>query len=841
MLNTRWWAGSRSAGPAHGGTTRRRAEWGTLRRPCFERPVVIAVFVVALLALGQEGLAETSRPPQLGLRATREGERLVVTWVQPAGPGWDAGIRPGDTVTGIAGRAVALADGPDIVATAPSIRVRARDGGTVDASADAVAATFSVRRRVVFLATAACLVAVGGGVYVLAAEVVAARALLGFSATAATMLVAAVAAVSGAPWALALVYVAVVSFGATAFLLFLVFPVSRLGTRPGRLAATGCLLAAAVLVVFYYWAVAFHPTAYSGLKRATFGVVAADLLGAGALVVTAFAERSQRREARRALGLVVVGTLSGLAPFCLLAIAPYALGLGYILAPDVAIVSLALLPASIAAAVLSRKFFGIDRPVRRSLVALVVWVALLAAYCVGLLVMRRAFGAPNILPGSILASPILYAAAAGAAFAPVQARLRRALERALFRDVYNYPETLRQLGTELVDLENDEAIAAHVLERLSKTLNLRWASLVLGPPPPVAFHWGDPAVKLEPQALLNAAEAAECSGSQHAAPAGDHACLVPLVTNGLVSGVLVVGPKQHGAEFVLEDVQLLATLMPLVTIALKDARLARRLSAQMVAMRDREQALSALSAQLLHVREAERKRLAQDLHDGPLRAVLELVRRADGVADAVAVTASGPSAPGSVHERLRALAESGRDAVDELRLVCVDLYAPELAHLGIAAALQQLARTTSREEYVTVEFSADTFPEGHRLPEELEETLYRITREALDNVCRHAHATRARIVLGLEQGSPAHTVLTVCDDGCGFAVPASLTTLVRAQHLGLVSMRERVECLRGTFAVTSAPGEGAEISVRVPVLPYAARPNDTGSSAAESLRDCRAA
>lgn len=841
MLNARWWAVSSAAGTAHGGTTGRLAGWGTLRRPRFGRSAVIAVVVVALLALGQAGLAETSRPPQLGLRATREGERLVVTWVQPAGPGWDAGIRPGDTVTGIAGRAVAPADGPDMVATAPSIHVRARDGGTVDASAHAVAETFPVQHRLAFIATAACLVAVGGGVYVLAAEVVAARALLGFSATAATMLVAAVAAVSGAPWALALVYVAVVSFGATAFLLFLVFPVDRLGTRPGRLAATGCLVAAAVLVVFYCWVVASHPTAYSGLKRATFAVVAADLLGAGALVVTAFAGRPQRREARRALGLVAVGTLSGLAPFCLLAIAPYALGLGYILAPDVAILSLALLPASIAAAVLSRQFFGIDRPLRRSLAALAVWVALLAAYCIGLLAVRRAFGTPDTPLGSILASPVLYAAIVGAAFVPVQARLRRVLERALFRDVYSYPETLQQLGTELVDLEEEEAIAAHVLERLSNTLNLRWAALVLGPPSPVAFRWGDPAVKLEPQVLLNAAEAAERGEPHHDALAGDDACLVPLVTNGLVSGVLVVGPKQRDAEFVQEDVQLLATLVPLVTIALKDARLVRRLAAQMAALREREQALSALSAQLLHVREAERKHLAQDLHDGPLRAVLELVRRVDGVADAVAAIGSGASALESMPERLRTLAEWGRDAVDELRVVCADLYAPELAHLGIAAALQQLSRSTSREEYVTVEFSANAFPEGYRLPQELEDTLYRITREAVDNVCRHAQATRAQVVLGLEQGSPAHIVLTVRDDGCGFAVPASLTALVRAGHLGLASMRERVECLGGAFAVTSAPGEGTEISMCVPVLPCAARADDTDSSAAGPLRDWRAA
>lgn len=168
----------------------------------------------------------------------------------------------------------------------------------------------------------------------------------------------------------------------------------------------------------------------------------------------------------------------------------------------------------------------------------------------------------------------------------------------------------------------------------------------------------------------------------------------------------------------------------------------------------------------------------------------------------------------TLRERLRFLEELARDVTDDLRVICADLYPSVLEHLGLAAALTQLARVISRDEYLEVRFSAETFLEEQRLPTEIEEALYRITREALANAVRHARARIATVSLAMEQDQ---VTLLVADDGWGFAMPESAATLLRAGHLGLVGMREQAARLGGICVVTTAPGAGTSVRVRMPV------------------------
>jgi signal transduction histidine kinase len=103
--------------------------------------------------------------------------------------------------------------------------------------------------------------------------------------------------------------------------------------------------------------------------------------------------------------------------------------------------------------------------------------------------------------------------------------------------------------------------------------------------------------------------------------------------------------------------------------------------------------------------------------------------------------------------------------------------------------------------------------DGHHVPDQLprdvEEELYHIAQEALNNVLKHSHAGRIRVHLTF---SAAATQLEVCDDGVGFA-PGSMGT---TGGLGLASLRERVQKLGATLAIDSAPGSGTTIKVTVP-------------------------
>src|SRR5262249_8453835 len=102
---------------------------------------------------------------------------------------------------------------------------------------------------------------------------------------------------------------------------------------------------------------------------------------------------------------------------------------------------------------------------------------------------------------------------------------------------------------------------------------------------------------------------------------------------------------------------------------------------------------------------------------------------------------------------------------------------------------------------------------------EIEDTLYRIAREALTNVQRHASAATATLTL-MHEG--AFVMLVVRDDGQGFVLPAAFGPMLRSGHLGLASMRARAERLRANFTLPPARGPGPPGRARVPEQPQPA-------------------
>jgi signal transduction histidine kinase len=744
------------------------------------RSVIVAAIVLALLGLGQVSVAESQRRPQLGLRGERSaGEQLVITWVQPGGPAWDAGVRPGDTLIALAGPPGTAVGTPAGLATAPRAQVRSTNGRLVTASVDAAPLVSDVR-RLSFLLLAASFVIVGAVVFVLATDVVAARVVLAFTVASATALVAAIGTPFGATWALATEYLALIAFGASALLLFLVFPSQRLGSRRGRLVMLVVLSLHGVLVLVYGWVVAFDSAVYVVLQPVTIAVLAADLMGASALIVAAAVRASPaRRQARRTLGLVAVGTLAGFGAFCALALGPNVLGMGYLVPPDVAILSVALLPASLGVAVLSHQFLGIDRIVRRGIVALLVWTVLLSGYTLGLAAVRRATfaGTANFsFLTAAVGSTALTVGLVAATFWPLQRRVRRELERVLLRDVYSYPQTVQQLGAEIVRLVGVDAIARHVVARLGHRLDVSWAAITLqvGPASDL-YHWG--------------AQPSDLEVAQR----------VALVADGATIGILAVGPKQHDLDLSPEDKALLDTLAPLVGTALQNALLVRRLEAQVAVLAEREQALEALSTQLMHAQEEERRRIALDLHDEPLQRAILLARE----------MAEATPRPNE-HSWRRAVEE----IIVSLRAVCAGLRPPVLDDLGLVAGLEWLLNDVrARSELtalLTVEVGdAEAFG---RLPRAFESALYRVAQEALNNCLRHAQASQVSVVLQRDQRLVR---LCVADDGRGPAI--AVNGAHRPFQLGILGMRERLRPWGGTLAVAACPGGGTVVSAEIPV------------------------
>lgn len=200
--------------------------------------------------------------------------------------------------------------------------------------------------------------------------------------------------------------------------------------------------------------------------------------------------------------------------------------------------------------------------------------------------------------------------------------------------------------------------------------------------------------------------------------------------------------------------------------------------------------------------EEERLRLARELHDDTIQAVIALKQRVQ-----IAQRTVKDQASLRILNELEALAEQ---TVGDLRRLTRALRPIYLEDLGLVTALEMLARETSENNSLNVRFQKAG--KEQRLAPEVELALYRIAQEALSNVVRHAKAKQAFLHVNFED----HEVgLEVRDDGVGFEMPKSPTDFAPSGHFGLLGIRERTDLIGGRLEVQSEVGGGTLLSVRL--------------------------
>jgi signal transduction histidine kinase len=197
----------------------------------------------------------------------------------------------------------------------------------------------------------------------------------------------------------------------------------------------------------------------------------------------------------------------------------------------------------------------------------------------------------------------------------------------------------------------------------------------------------------------------------------------------------------------------------------------------------------------------ERNRLARDLHDSVMQALYGVTLYAEAAWRRL--SAGDASVTG---EHLREIRSTAQEALREMRLLIFELRPPVLKQEGLAAALRSRLESVEQRVGLQTRFDADV---EERLPPEVEEALYRVALEALNNVLRHSYADLVSVALVRQDQRVA---LEIQDDGIGFD-----TAAVREQGggLGLRGMQERVARLGGTLVLASTPNAGTRIRVEV--------------------------
>lgn len=255
---------------------------------------------------------------------------------------------------------------------------------------------------------------------------------------------------------------------------------------------------------------------------------------------------------------------------------------------------------------------------------------------------------------------------------------------------------------------------------------------------------------------------------------------VPLVSRGRLTGMLSVGSSRPGA-YRPRDAELALAIGRQAGVALDNAQLHER-ARQAAALEERE-------------------RLARDLHDSVAQSLYGASLYAEAASRALT---DGDVEPAGAN--LREVRDTLQEALGEMRLLLFELRPPLLDELGLAGALKARLQAVEARAGLETEFSDRS--DGQRLGHAMEQELFRVAQEALNNILKHAHATRVGIDL---HASETAVTLEITDNGIGFTPDVD-----GAGGFGLEGMQQRIERLDGKMRIESSPGNGTRVKAQIP-------------------------
>ncbi|HEU5154724.1 MAG TPA: histidine kinase [Gemmatimonadales bacterium] len=226
------------------------------------------------------------------------------------------------------------------------------------------------------------------------------------------------------------------------------------------------------------------------------------------------------------------------------------------------------------------------------------------------------------------------------------------------------------------------------------------------------------------------------------------------------------------------------------------------LAASEAALRHSHARTRSLAGRLITAQETERTRIARELHDDVSQRLATL---AIGLSS---MKRELPAGCGHLSEELQRYQEWAVELADEIRNLSHELHPGVLRHAGLAAALKSVCGEVERKRGLAVSFEAAP-DQLEDVPPEIALCLYRVAQETLHNAATHA---RARHVLVSLISRDDELELSVRDDGCGFDLGAAR----RKGGLGLLSIDERVRLVGGLVELTTAPGRGTTVAIRIP-------------------------
>lgn len=418
------------------------------------------------------------------------------------------------------------------------------------------------------------------------------------------------------------------------------------------------------------------------------------------------------------------------------------------------------LPLGVGIGVLRRGLWGVDPLLNRALVYAGLTVLVVTLYGAIVFGLGAAIGASGNVGLAVLATGLV-----AILFNPLRQRLQRSVNRLMYGDRDDPATVLADLGQRLETAIAPEATLNSIAETVARTLKVPYVAIELR------------AGELHPHTVAYPATA----------PPPPITVGFPLSYQAAVLGHLRVAPRGPGEPLSTTDRRLLEQMARQAAPAVH----AYRLTADLHRSRER----------IIVAREAERRRLRRDLHDGLGPTLASQAFKLDA---ALELFDSDPALARQLFEEVKTQAQV---TVADIRRLVYELRPPALDQLGLVGALRAHVQSLPPANGLRVTVEAP--PHLPPLSAAVEVAAYRVALEALTNVLRHARTQSCQLQLTV-QGDWLQ--LSVADDGVGLPDPVT-------DGMGLTSMRERADELGGTCRVERQAGGGTRVTVELPIGP----------------------
>lgn len=271
---------------------------------------------------------------------------------------------------------------------------------------------------------------------------------------------------------------------------------------------------------------------------------------------------------------------------------------------------------------------------------------------------------------------------------------------------------------------------------------------------------------------------------------------VPLLVRGRVTGVVLLG-FDHEYHCLPRERKLLEAIAERCALAIDKARLLEELH-------EREERIRKLSEHMVRVEEEERRRISRELHDEVGQSLLVVRLNLEMIERDVELE-KGAEVLGPKLEATRKVCE---DTIVEMRRLISKLSPSVLQEMGLPASIRQFVKNLNRSFPGRIRMLLEEVDE---LPERAKIMMYRLVQECLTNAVKHSEAQNVTLELMRQNGVVR---MRMRDDGVGFDLSEALC---KRESFGLSGMQERVALLGGEIEFETSPGEGAQVSIAIPV------------------------